>query len=120
MLLPATQNLPALYRNSDYVVQIKFIDAENTPIDLTDYQGIYSSIWTTTAPNSKLVDFTVTVINPTQGHIQLSLTEEQTTRFNKSIVSSYYDVLVKEPNGDQYYWLKGSIPIKQGYSVPSS
>jgi len=125
MQAPVTKTLSTIYTNSSYSLQLQIFSATNIPLDLTGYPGVYSSIYSNTTPPRKLTDFTVVINTANQGLITISLTPAQTNSIQSVLAgaasgSVNYDILIKQPDGEQYYWVKGTIPVIVGYTTISS
>ena len=105
---PGTYNIRVPQRatlEEDFVLK-----AADQPVNLTGYT-ILASIWKDQKRRTKIVDFTVTILDAVEGSIRLSLDREQTRDIKND---GYWDLLVIEPSEKADYWLEGSIIVDIG------
>lgn len=110
MIQPGQHNI-TIQRYGDFDITFQLKDSTGTGVDLTG-SVVESQIWTT-GKRSKLVDFTVAMVDETIGKFTVSLTELQTVGLPDNC---YYDVLVTDSLGKSYYWVRGTVTVDMGYT----
>jgi hypothetical protein len=99
--------------HSDFSEDMELYQLGGKPTDLTGY--------TLTSHMRRYVDspsytaFTVGITSSTEGKINLSLTDTQTSSLKTG--RYVYDILVEKPNGDKVIILEGSVNVKSGFSA---
>lgn len=101
---------PARYDITIYQ-RATFRERFKLPINLTGYTVI-AQVW---SPRrlQKLLDFTVTWVNRAQGEFDLYAAASATRNVTQT---GEWDLLVVEPDGDQFYWLEGTATLDPGQS----
>lgn len=112
MTQPAIYNIRA-QRQADFSLQLRFLDNNRNPIDLTGWQ-VLSQIWSANK-STKYADFNVTYVNRAQGTVRLNLSSSIT---NSLPSQSVYDVLLIDTNGAREYYLEGGVSIDPSYTTP--
>lgn len=108
MILPGTYDI-ILQSNGDFDLQFQLKDGNDTPISLGG-STIESEIWTV-GKTAKLANFTVTIVNSSQGIFKLTLNEEQTANM---VQDGEYDIRITDASGNSYYWVRGSVTVETG------
>ena len=101
-----------LQRRADYSVVLQFKDANNTPINLTNWVAA-AQIWDSSR-STKYADFIIEYVDRITGRIRLKLGHAATTLLP---YSSIYDVLLVDPAGERRYYLEGTITAMEGYTA---
>jgi hypothetical protein len=107
---PGEYNI-SLQRRASYSLSLEFKDSTGSAIDLSG-SVVAAQAWDK-AREVKYADFSVNVSDPTQGQVEISLTDTQTTSFPDSL---NYDVLVTSASGLKDYYLEGIITVSEGYT----
>jgi len=90
-------------------------DSAGDPINLTGWD-VYSQIRDEQHSGSDLIaDFTVTIPDPTDGTIILSLTDTETRAITNE--AGYYDILYVNDSAVDTYYIKGKITFTDGITV---
>lgn len=112
MIQPGVYNI-RLQRRADYSVQLRFLDSNRAPINLTGWT-VHSHIWDQ-ARSTKYADFVITYNNRADGRITMSLPHSLTSTLPDQTV---YDVLLINTLGEREFYLEGGINADQGYTSP--
>ena len=112
MIQPGVYNIK-MQRRADYSVQLRFLDSNRAPINLTGW-SVYSQIWDQ-ARSNKYADFTITYNDRADGKVTMSVSATVTTDLPDQTV---YDVLLVNALGEKKYYLEGGIDTEQGYTSP--
>ena len=107
---PATYDI-TIYRRSDWSQEVILLDSTGAAVNLTGYTSAMES-WTVDRAKKHL-DVTTTITDATNGKIQLSLTDTQTSTLPDT---SYYDLKLTTGTTSNY-WLQGTITAKIGYTT---
>jgi hypothetical protein len=111
MIRPATYPL-SIIRRSTFNIVFQLFDVQGgSTLDWSSYT-ILSQLWDRKR-SIKYKDFTVDTSNITQGLIVLRLTADQTLDLPTTGV---YDCKVIFPDGSEYFFLKGSFTVSEGYT----
>lgn len=116
MISPGQYNIDDLISGSDWNMIVTLQDSDGVPIDLTDYQ-FSASIWNH-QKTMQYAEMLVSVIDAEAGTIELSLGRETTALLpstNGDI--GFWDLLVTQANGEEYYWLRGDVAVRMGGSA---
>lgn len=98
-------------RRADYPLRLKLKDGFNVAMDLSGFQ-VYAAIWNQ-ARTKKYADFATEYVDLGGGEVTLWLSSNDTALLPDD---AWYDVLVVEPSGKEYYYLEGIIYAKEGYT----
>ena len=108
---PGTYNIK-LQRRADYSVTLRFIDSNNSTIDLTGWT-VAAQLWNLDR-STKYADFTITYTNRATGTVAIALSDAETAVLPDK---AYYDVLLTNPSGLKEYYLEGSVSVSEGYTT---
>ena len=115
MITPGQYNIENLYVGASWDLLGILRDSTGTGINLTGYQ-LAASIWSNQR-TTKYADFTIDVLNVTTGQIRLGLSDTTTASLPASEGRiGFWDLLLTEPSGRSYYWLRGDVFVKIGGS----
>lgn len=112
MIQPGVYNIK-LQRRADYSVELRFLDSNKDPINLTGW-SVHSQVWDK-GRTVKYADFTISYTDRTDGRIKMSLGAATTETLPDQTV---YDVLLVNTLGEKEYYLEGGIDAEQGYTAP--
>lgn len=110
MIQPGEYDI-TIQQNGDFDQIFQLKDSNGTGINLAG-STVEAEIWTA-GKKSKLVNFTVTMVDASIGKFKLSLTETQTAALNES---AYYDIRVTDASNISYYWVRGQAILDIGYT----
>lgn len=110
MIQPGNYDI-TIQQNGDFDQTFQLKDANGTGINLAG-STVEAEIWTE-GKKSKLVDFTVTMIDASIGKFKITLTDTQT---GSLLQSAYYDIRVTDASGVSYYWVRGQAILDIGYT----
>ena len=111
-IIPGKKNF-TVDRRADFPIRLTFKDSTGSAIDLTGYT-VAAQVWDVDR-KVKFADWAVTYTDPSNGVIDLKLTDTQTDNFIVGTLK--YDVKLTEPSGDEYYYIKGNLNVTQGYTA---
>mgnify|MGYP003111667026 CR=1 FL=1 len=111
-IIPAKKNFDVVKR-SDFPLTLTFKDGSGNAINLSGYT-VTAQVWDTDR-KIKFADWAITYTNRSSGIIDIKLTDVQTDNFIVGTLK--YDVKLTEPSGDEYYYIKGSLNVSQGYTA---
>lgn len=115
MITPGQYNIENLYAGASWDLLVTLKDSTGTGINLTGYE-LEASIWNNQR-TTKYAEFTIEVLNAATGQIRLSLADTDTSLMQISDGRmGFWDLLVKQPDGKAYYWLRGDVVAKTGGS----
>lgn len=100
-------------RRADFLLPLQFKDSEGDPINLTAWE-IHAQVWEKTR-NSKLADFDVTVVDASDGRVDLLLNYGITEDLPDN---GYYDVMLIDGSDFRQYYLEGDVAVNQGFTEP--
>lgn len=100
-------------RRADYLLPLQFKDSENVAIDLTSWE-VHAQVWEKTR-NNKLADFGVTIVDATNGRVNLVLNYEITEDLPDN---GFYDVMLIDGSDFREYYLEGDVAVNQGFTEP--
>lgn len=110
MIYPGSYPI-TIYRKSTFDMVVRF-KAGGVLLDLNGYV-VVAQLWD--AKGEYVVDSFQISYNPdlTTGEVTLMLNASQTEALT---AGGLYDVKLIEPDGAEYYWLRGRYAVKQGLS----
>lgn len=113
MIAPGQYDIDDLFTGASWELRVTLKDSTGTPINLNGYQ-VAASVWN--PPKTvKYCDIQVAVLNPSGGELELSLSEATTKALDVSEgKAGYWDLLVTQPDGESYYWLRGAVTFRKG------
>lgn len=108
-MTPATYNI-TIRRGNDFNRLFDFQQPDGKAMDLTNWK-VKSQIRRRKIRTAKLVaEFVVSIPNPSDGAVGLSLTDSVTTSLDAG--TAYYDVLLTSPEGDDETYIEGVVTIE--------
>lgn len=115
MITPGQYNIENLYAGASWDLLVTLKDSTGTGINLTGYQ-LEASIWSNQR-TTKYADFTIDILSGTTGQIRLRLSDTTTSSLPAAEGRiGFWDLLLTEPGGNSYYWLRGDVSVKTGGS----
>lgn len=93
------------------MLTLQFKDPDAVPIDITAWE-VLAQVWEKSR-NSKLADFSVTVLDAVEGRVELTLSYEATESLPDR---AFYDVLVIDAGSHRQYYLEGDVLVSEGYT----
>lgn len=106
MIYPATYDI-VLLQNSTFKLRIA-ASSSGVPINISGYV-FDADICYADADMEIITSFTPSIVSAVSGITDLMLLPAQTADFTPGVYS--YDVSATAPNGERYYWLKGSVTV---------
>lgn len=109
MIYPATYDI-VLLQNSTFKLRLT-ASSSGVPIDLTGYEfdGDICYCCGSSMTGSIITSFSPSIVSVPSGIVEFILSPEQTADFTPGEYS--YDINATSPNGERYYWLKGSVTV---------
>ena len=111
-IIPGKKNF-TVDRRADFPIKLTFKDSTGSAINLSGYT-VAAQVYDESR-STKYADWTVAYTDRTNGIVDISLTDTQTSTFTPSIL--FYDVLLTEPSGSKNYYLEGKLFISEGYTA---
>lgn len=110
---PAQYNIRP-QRRADYPITLRFKDSAGEAINLAGWD-VLAQVWQSDR-SSKLGDFSVTILDPETGEVELLLDYDVTADLPDEC---RYDVMLVSPTGLREYYMEGIVRPSQGYTVPA-
>ena len=111
-IIPGKKNF-TVERRADFPIRLTFKDSTGSAINLTGYT-VAAQVYNEDR-STKFADWTVAYTDRSNGIVDISLSDTDTTNFTPSIL--FYDVLLTEPGGSKNYYLEGKLFISEGYTA---
>ena len=111
-IIPATKDFTVV-RRSDFGLRLTIKDNTSSAVNLTGYTvagEVYNKDRST-----KYADWTVAYTDRSNGIVDLSLSDDQTTTFTPNLL--FYDFKLTQPNGDENVYIRGTLFMLVGYSA---
>lgn len=106
MIYPATYDI-VLLQNSTFKLQL-VASSSGVPINISGY--LFDADICYIDDNKEIItSFSPSIVSAVSGIANLTLSPSQTADFTPGLYS--YDVSATTPNGERYYWLKGSVTV---------
>ena len=111
-IIPGKKNF-TVERRADFPIRLTFKDSTGSAINLTGYT-VAAQVYNEDR-STKFADWTVAYTDRSNGIVDISLSDTDTTNFTPNIL--FYDVLLTEPGGSKNYYLEGKLFISEGYTA---
>ena len=104
MIYPAVYDIVVL-QNSTFKMRLNAASS-GTPINISGYTFDADICYVN---GVQMGTFSPTIVSAVSGIVDLELTPAQTADFTEGTYK--YDVSATSPDGERYYWLKGSLTV---------
>ena len=111
-IIPGKKNF-TVDRRADFPIRLTFKDSTGSAIDLTGFT-VAAQVYNEDR-STKFADWTVAYTDRSNGIVDISLSDTDTTNFTPNIL--FYDVLLTDPSGNKNYYLEGKLFINEGYTA---
>tara|TARA_R100001129_G_C5206941_1_gene215536 strand:+ start:14 stop:355 length:342 start_codon:yes stop_codon:yes gene_type:complete len=111
-IIPGTKDFKVV-RRSDFGLRLTFKDSTSSAINLTGYTvagEVYNKDRST-----KFADWTVAYTDRSNGIVDVSLSDDQTTTFSPNQL--FYDFKLTQPNGEENVYIRGTLFMLVGYTA---
>lgn len=112
-IIPKKSTDFTVVRRSDFPIRLTLKDSSSNAVNLSGYTvagEVYNEDRTT-----KYADWTIAYTNRSNGIVDVSLSDVQTTTFTPNIV--FYDFKYTQPDGLEFVYLRGKLFMLEGYSA---